>query len=126
MFAAEIASTPSERAQGLSGRESLAPQSGMLFVFEGGRVSPFWMNEMRFSLDFVWISQDCLVADITHSVPAPNPQTSLSDLPTYSSERPAAYNFEINAGEAIDLGIEVGDAVRFIDLPDHVGSACER
>ena len=125
MFVAEVVSTPSERTQGLSGRESLAPQSGMLFVFEGGLASSFWMKEMRFSLDFVWISQDCLVADITHSVPAPSPQTPLSDLPMYSSERPAAYNFEINGGEAADLGIEVGDVVRFIDLPDSAGGACE-
>lgn len=125
VFAAEIASTPSERNQGLSGRQSLNPQSGMLFVFEGGQASSFWMREMRFPLDFVWISQDCLVADITPDVPAPSPQTPLSELPTYTSRHPAAYNFEINAGEAADLGIEIGDAVRFIGLPDRIPRACE-
>ena len=97
----------------------------MLFVFEGGQASAFWMKEMRFPLDFVWVSQDCLVVDITPSVPAPRPQTPLSELPTYTSRHPAAYNFEINAGEAAELGIELGDAVRFIDLPNHIPRACE-
>ena len=97
----------------------------MLFVFEGGQASAFWMKEMRFPLDFVWISQDCLVVDITPNVPAPRPQTPLSDLPTYTSRHPAAYNFEINAGEAAELGIELGDAVRFIDLPNPTPGACE-
>ena len=36
-FDVEIASTPAERAGGLSGREGLAPESGMLFLFETGQ-----------------------------------------------------------------------------------------
>ena len=126
VFVAELAITAAERTQGLSDREGLEPGTGMLFIFEGREVSSFWMRKMLFSLDFVWISEDCRVVDITPDVPFPEPGTSTSSLPTYRSSVPAAYNFEINAGEASELGIRVGDAVRFTGIPDHVGDTCER
>ena len=97
----------------------------MLFVFENRRASSFWMKEMQFRLDFVWISEDCAVVDITRDVPNPVPNTATSVLPTYSSSVQAAYNFEINGGEAAELGIEVGDTVRFTSIPDEAGETCE-
>ena len=83
------------------------------------------MRKMRFSVDFVWISEDCRVVDITPNVPFPEPDTATSDLPSYRSSAPAAYNFEINGGEADEFGIRVGDAVRFTGIPDHIGDTCE-
>lgn len=83
----------------------------MLFIFESGRTTAFWMKDMRFPLDFVWIGSDCTVVDITPDVPPP--ATPNSPLPTYSSALPSAYNFEINGGETEQLGIKVGDRVRF-------------
>jgi uncharacterized membrane protein (UPF0127 family) len=83
----------------------------MLFIFESGVTSAFWMKDMRFPLDFVWIGSDCTVVDITPNVP--HPATPDSPLPTHSSSVPSAYNFEINGGEAERLGIKVRDKVRF-------------
>ncbi len=123
-FEAELAVEPDERAQGLSGRASLPPKTGMLFVFEEPRVSSFWMKEMRFPLDFVWIGEECAVVDITADVPAPAPGAELSDLPSYSPGEPAAYNFEINAGEAEEYGLAVGDPVRIYGMPGGVEDAC--
>ena len=85
----------------------------MLFVFESGTVSSFWMRGMRIALDFVWISSGCEVAGVTAGVPPPEPGTADSDLPIYTSPAPAAYVFEVNAGEVAALGVEVGDPVRF-------------
>ena len=113
-FEAEIAHTPALRTRGLSGRDDLAPQTGMLFVFESGRASSFWMKGMRFALDFVWISNGCEVVAVTVDVPPP--ASANSDLPTYSSPSPAAYVFEINAGEVAAHDIVVGDAVRFLGI----------
>ena len=109
----EVVDTPALRSRGLSGRESLTQQTGMLFVFQTGRASTFWMKEMMFALDFVWIGVDCTVVDTTLDVPPPEPGTPTSALPLYSSADPAAYTFEINAGEVVRHGIEVGDEVRF-------------
>lgn len=113
IFEAEVAHTPVLRSRGLSGRLGLTPQTGMLFVFESGTASSFWMKGMRFALDFVWISSGCEVAGVTTGVPPPEPGTADSDLPIYTSPAPAAYVFEVNAGEVATLGVEVGDPVRF-------------
>ena len=126
VFPAELAINSAERTQGLSGREGLEPGTGMLFIFEDRESSSFWMRKMRFPLDFVWISEGCRVVDITSNVPFPKPDTPTSSLPGYRSSAPAAYNFEINAGEASEFGIRVDDAVRFTGIPDHVGDTCER
>ncbi len=125
VFPAELAVTSPERTKGLSDRDGLEPGTGMLFIFDDREASSFWMRKVRFALDFVWISEDCRVVDITADVPFPNPETPTSSLPSYRSSATAAYNFEINGGEAAELGIRVGDAVRFTGIPDHVGDTCE-
>ncbi len=122
----ELAVNSVERTKGLSDRDGLEPGTGMLFIFEDRQASSFWMRKMRFSLDFVWISEDCRVVDITSEVPFPEAGTETSSLPSYRSAVPAAYNLEINAGEADLFGISVGDTVRFTGIPDHVGDTCER
>lgn len=123
-FAVELALTPDERRQGLSDRESLAPGTGMLFVFAPRTAGPFWMLRMRFPIDMVWISENCAVADVTAEVPAPDPDTTTANLPTYSSSSPAGYVLEINAGKAAEYSIEAGVPVRFANVFTADGPAC--
>src|SRR3989344_4302445 len=53
----EIGDEEAERAQGLSGRKSLAENEGMLFVFGGKDVKPaFWMKDMLMPIDIIWIN----------------------------------------------------------------------
>lgn len=118
-FAAEIADTPDLRTKGLGYRDHLTPNSGMLFIFPSGQASSFWMRGMRFPLDFVWIGADCRVADITERVPHPEPGAPDATLPLINPAAPAAYVFEINAGEIERFGIEIGDPARFRNIrPD--------
>lgn len=122
-FAAEIADTPALRTKGLGYRDQLAPNSGMLFVFPNGQASSFWMRGMRFPLDFVWIGADCRVAALTERVPHPEPGAPDATLPLINPAAPAAYTFEINAGEIERFGIEIGDPVRFQGIsPDAANS----
>ena len=113
-FPVEVAVSPEERIKGLSGRASLDAGTGMLFVFEKADRLRFWMREMEFPLDMVWISAGCRVVDISDNVPQPEPDTSLADLPRYSPEAVAKYVLEINAGESAELGLGVGDRVEFL------------
>ena len=123
-FSVELAVTSDEQRQGLSDRDSLAPGTGMLFVFAPRRAGSFWMFRMRFPIDIVWISASCTVADITVEAPAPDPDTPTSDLPTYSSSSDAGYVLEINAGKAAEYGIEAGVPVRFANVTNPDGQAC--
>lgn len=112
-FLVEVADTPASQQQGLSGRESLAEGTGMLFVFDKERPLTFWMKEMNFPLDMVWIDASCTVVDISRDVPIPEPGQTLADLPTYGPETPAMYVLEINAGASADAGFGPGDSAAF-------------
>ena len=113
LFDVEIARTSEERQRGLSGRESLPNMSGMLFMFDSGTASSFWMKGMLIPLDFVWIGDECTVVDLIADAKAPDPDTPDSDLPHYRSGIPGKYVLEVNAGRISDLRIETGDPVRF-------------
>ncbi len=116
-FEVEVAGTAAEQSEGLSGRDGLASGTGMLFVYRVPQVSIFWMKGMRFPLDFIWIDQDCEVADTGSNAEVPAPGTSDSELPRYRSAVPVLYGLEVNAGDVARLGIEPGDRVTFSGLP---------
>ncbi len=110
---AEVATTPAARSKGLGGRESMADDAGMLFVFPNARQATFWMKDMRFPLDFVWISADKHVEEVTQNVAAPAPGTKDPDLTLYKAAEAVQYVVELNAGVVEASGIRVGDAVTF-------------
>ena len=100
----EIALDP---VRGLSGRGSMNPGTGMLFRMVNAR--DFWMKDMRFPLDIIWINDKREVVDISENLPIPTAASHF--LPLYSPKRLAVYALEINGGEAKALGINIGDAV---------------
>ena len=112
-YLVDLATTPEERSQGLSGRPSLNANAGMLFVYDQNGPRAFWMPYMNFPLDMVWIRADCTVAGITADVPHPDPATPLSDLPKYPSNDPVRFVLEINAGQAALNNITPGSTVTF-------------
>lgn len=107
----EIADTPEETARGLSGHEPLGENEGMLFLFDEASVRPFWMKEMLFDLDIIWI-RDSVVVEIAENMPAPS---GLSIPATYRPSEAADMVLEINAGRAAELGIEIGTKIE--ELP---------
>ena len=112
-FNIELAETPERRTQGLSGRDSLAKGTGMLFIHDDERRYTFWMKDMRFPLDMIWIDARCTVADISAQVPPPEPGQSDRSLRLISPNVPVLHVLEINAGAAAGEGISIGDPVRF-------------
>jgi uncharacterized membrane protein (UPF0127 family) len=106
----ELAITPAEIQQGLSGRDPLPENHGMLFVFNHKEQYTFWMKEMKFPLDMLWI-EDNTVIDISKNVPIPVPDQT---LPLFSPKRPANRVLELNAGTADKLGIKEGDVVTYL------------
>jgi uncharacterized membrane protein (UPF0127 family) len=108
----EVADTALTRMRGLSGRTGLAPDHGMLFVFPTAGSYGFWMKDMQFPLDFVWIA-DGTVVGITPDVPAPT-SSMLSALKTYYPPSAVDTVLEIKTGEAARIGVAVGAPARFV------------
>ncbi len=102
----EVVNTAASVTQGLSDRAELGAD-GMLFVFQQSMMPRFWMKEMQFPLDLIWINKKKIV-DITHNAPAPDPTTPLSELPTYAPSAPVDWVLEVPASTAAQLRWEVG------------------
>ena len=103
----ELADTPEERAQGLSNRQPLPPNHGMLFIFDEAQVQTFWMKDMQFPLDFVWIHAGVVIQ--THeNVPLFTPS---EDIQTIHASAPIDSVLEVPAGFIAEHHIEVGDPV---------------
>ena len=117
-FRVDLAVTGAERSQGLSGRATLEPDTGMLFVYDSDGPRTFWMPDMHFPLDMIWIRSDCAVTGVTANVPNPPENTPRDQLPRYPSDGPVRFVLEINAGQAASHGITTDDKVQFVgDIP---------
>jgi hypothetical protein len=105
LFRAEVADTADERARGLMFRDELAPDAGMLFLFDPPRRVSFWMKNTFISLDMLFIDA---AGRIVHIAERTEPETLIPHGP----ERPVRAVLEINGGLAARLGIAPGDTVR--------------
>ena len=102
----EVADTPEVRRQGLSGRATLGRDAGMLFLFERPGIYPFWMPDMHFDLDLVWIRQDRVVG-ITRDVSRRDP------LREHPPPLPVDRVLEVVSGTAARHGWRRDDRVEF-------------
>ncbi len=104
-FDIEIAQTEAERARGLMYRAELAPDAGMLFLFDPVREANMWMRNTFVALDMVFIAPDGRITGIAANT------TPLSDA-VISSGVPVRAVLELAAGTAARRGIKPGDRVR--------------
>jgi uncharacterized membrane protein (UPF0127 family) len=115
IFSVDLADTLAKRIQGLSGRERLREDQGMLFLFPYSSRQSFWMKDMKFPLDMVWISSGRIV-DISKDVPVPTPGQSVLSLPQFAPSAPVDTVLEIDAGLSTRYGFKIGDTVE-LHLP---------
>jgi uncharacterized membrane protein (UPF0127 family) len=103
----EVADTDEERSLGLSGRESLPYGHGLLFLFPEAGNYGFWMKDMRFPIDIVWIDEAWQVIGVERGVsPDTFPQA-------FYPPAPVKYVLELAAGSAADLVLDTGTLVYF-------------
>lgn len=103
----KIASDEVTRTRGLSGVSSMDADVGMLFIFPKSTVLQFWMKDMNFPLDIVWIDENKKIIDISEDIlPESYPNT-------VSSIVPARYVLEMNAQIARKIGLKRGVAITF-------------
>lgn len=108
-FEVEIADNQIKRQIGLSSYDSLDKDSGMLFIFESEDEYSFWMKNMSFPLDIIWINEEREIVYIAQSV---SPCNDL-DCPLIKPNKKAIYILEINSGLADELIFSLGDRVEF-------------
>ena len=104
----DLALTEAEHTKGLSGKNELVENEGMLFVFDKPGKYSFWMKEMNFPIDIVWISSEMKVVYIKKNAdPKLYPET-------YGPDTDAKYVLEVVAGFSDKNNLKVGDSLKFI------------
>lgn len=114
-FYVEVVEDSKSRSQGLMYRELLAADSGMVFIYPSERVRNFWMKNTLIPLDIIFLDSQLRIVSIVRE--APPCEKELCD--SYSSQHPAMYVVEVNAGIASSLGLEPGDIVRFSETLEY-------
>lgn len=103
----EIATSSQEQTHGLCCRDTLAQNQGMLFIYDRPLRLKFWMKDMRFPIDIIWIDHSKKVAAVSQNVsPKSYPKT-------FSSPRPSQYVLEVNAGYVKKHNISIGTTISF-------------
>ncbi|HHL32023.1 MAG TPA: DUF192 domain-containing protein [Oceanospirillales bacterium] len=117
-FSVEVADTDQTRQQGLMYRESMANNAGMLFIFPRQRIQAFWMENTLIPLDIIYFDKNLKLVSIQKNrQPCRLPDRTSAALkgliytpcPSYTSEKPAKYVLEINAGLADKYHFKQGD-----------------
>lgn len=107
----QVVRTRDDMRKGLSGREPLREDEGMLFDYgpEAEERPAFWMPDMKFDIDIIWIKDEKIVG-ITRNVPAP--RSKADPLPYYYPPSPVDQTLEVLSGWSERHKVKVGDAVR--------------
>ena len=107
----ELATTPSQQEKGLSDRDSMPLDHGMLFIFSSQGYWGFWMHGMRFPLDIIWFNSNRQVVWIEPNLPPCNPTNCYEVTP----ETRSMYVLEVNAGFVTAHHIKLGTTFILLD-----------
>ena len=105
----EVADTVEKRSLGLGNRSGLENGWGMLFVFEKSKQHGFWMKDMEFPLDIIWLDNH-RIAYILRNV---QPVKSGVIPPVMTPPETVNFVLEIDAGRADELKLQVGQRLKY-------------
>jgi uncharacterized membrane protein (UPF0127 family) len=107
---AELAVNEEERARGLMFREEIHENQAMLFLFAEEDIHSFWMKNMRFPIDILWLDGDRRIVHIETRVPP----CTREPCPTYTPDAAASFVLELQSGCAGKHGLRIFDRLEFI------------
>jgi uncharacterized protein len=105
----EVARKDAERNKGLMDRDSLDADRGMIFVFSEQKIVTFWMKNVKFPLDIVFLDSHGGIVAIKQMKPMD--ETGVDSL------LPARYAIELKEGTAKAENLRIG---QLLDLPKGV------
>lgn len=109
-FELELAVTGQERFRGLSGRESIAADGGMLFVFPDEKVRQFVMRDCLVPIDIIFLDGQGQVLN-SHAMQVEPVATRSNPTRRYGSAGPTRFAIELRGGKVAELGVRAGDRV---------------
>lgn len=115
IFWVEVVTTPAEQRQGLSGRQSLGANRGMLFIFDQAKILTFWMKDMNFDVDLLWLNGDQVVSWEKNML-APLPGTPDTELLQFSSPVEVDRVLELPSGTIDRLQLRPGDRIVYKNI----------
>jgi uncharacterized membrane protein (UPF0127 family) len=104
-----IADSEEERSLGLSGVPSLPPYTGKWFVFETQGMYGFWMKDMNFPIDIVWIDETMTIVGISENI---SPQSYPN---VFYPPKQSKYVLEINSGESVQNSLNRGIKLKLLE-----------
>lgn len=108
-FRVDVADTLAKRTRGLSGREPLGPAEGMLFIFPFAARYKFWMKDMKFPIDIIWIRKNKIVG-LSENVPVAGSRHMVS-MPVYKPPAAIDMALEVKAGSGKEYGLKAEDSI---------------
>ncbi len=107
---ADLAKTEEDRMRGLMFRKTLNDDQGMLFVFEKEGLYSFWMKNMNFAIDIIWLDNFKRIVHLEREVPP----CEKDPCPSYVTVLPAKYVLELKAGSIEKRKLKLYDQIDFI------------
>lgn len=101
LIRAEVASDYASRGRGLMHRKSLAPNAGMLFIFDGPALHCMWMKNTYIPLSVAFIDEKGEIVNIADMQP--------HSEASHCASRPALYALEMTRGWFAERGVKGGD-----------------
>ncbi len=106
----DLAKTPEQQAKGLSIKNTLNENEGMLFIFDTPKEYSFWMKDMKFPIDIIWISSDNKIVHIEKNL---QPCIFFLICTSYSPHANSKYVLEVPSNYTTKNNITIGDRVNF-------------
>ena len=106
----DLALTPDQQSRGLSGREKMSENQGMLFVMHSPGRYGFWMKEMKFPLDILWLDTKGVAVYLKQNL---QPCLTILNCPTYTPDTDSLYVLETVAGFSQRHAITKGTQFNF-------------
>src|SRR5215204_5601461 len=107
---ADIPITSELKSKGLAVKNQLKENEAMLFVFEDSAKHPFWMKDMKFPIDIIWLDSNGKVVHIEQNL---QPCVSVFVCPGYAPNADSQYVLETVAGFTQRHNISVGTNIDF-------------
>lgn len=115
LLRADVVADPESRARGLMFRSEaeFQPDQAMVFLFEREDRQGFWMKNMNFAIDILWLASDLSVVHVEADVPP----CTREPCPVYEPQQKAQFVIELYRGTAKAEGLAVGDVLRLTSEP---------